>query len=183
MVEHGADINLKTKDGNPPIFLALINHNIVGAKHLLKSKDIDLSIVSKDGKTIFHYLSELALHDDFMEIFKLVMAKVKDAKTLIGVTNKQGRSGLHSLVHTLTFKYSSCLGTYQSEFTAKLEKDKKKRIDSGTSNKKVVAKPAKKNVPTKVFPKKRAFSSKPQNSNKAKQGYDLTSEYTLFFHD
>jgi ankyrin repeat protein len=117
LIEHKADINLKTKDGIPPIFLALINHNIVATKQLLKSKDIDLSIVSKDGETIFHYLAELALHDDFMEIFNLIIKKLKHRKTLLNTVKKTGESGLHKLFDKLTLKYSNCLSEYQTEFT------------------------------------------------------------------
>lgn len=69
IIEHNADVNLPNKDGIPPIFLALQNKNTIAARYMLQRPDINLNLKTKNGDTIFHYLSHIALDDDFMEIF------------------------------------------------------------------------------------------------------------------
>ena len=112
IIEHNADVNLPNKDGIPPIFIALINKNTIAARYLLENPTIDLSLKTKEGDSIFHYLSNIALEDDFINIFQLIMDLCSERASLINYVNKAGFSSLHHLVDGIAKQYAAAKDSY-----------------------------------------------------------------------
>lgn len=129
LIDHNADVNLVTKDGLSPIFLALANKNAIATRYLLENPKLDLSLTTQEGDTIFHYLSKIALDDDFKEIFQLITDLLKDSKKALNTPNMQGKTGLHALVEAISSAYSVALPVYISEFEQEIVT--KKQTDIG----------------------------------------------------
>ena len=118
-----------TKDGLSPIFLALTNKNAIATRYLLENPNINLSLRTKEGDTLFHYMANIALDDEFMEVFQLIVDNLRDSKPLLNTVNKAGKTGLHALVDSIAAAYSVALPTYIQEFEQEIISKKQAQID------------------------------------------------------
>lgn len=129
LIDHNADVNLVTKDGLSPIFLALTNKNAIATRYLLENPSVNLNLRTKEGDTVFHYMANIALDDEFMEVFQLIVDTLRDCKPLLNTVNKAGKSGLHALVDSIAAAYSVALPTYIQEFEQEIMLKKQAQID------------------------------------------------------
>lgn len=129
LIDHNADVNVVTKDGLSPIFLALTNKNAIATRYLLENPNVNLNLKTKEGDTIFHYMSNIALDDDFMEVFQLIIDILRDSKALLNTVNKAGKNGLHTLVDSIASTFASALPTYIQEFEEEIISKKQGLID------------------------------------------------------
>jgi len=158
LLNNKADINQQTKDGLTPYHLALINKNQAAIEVLLESPALSLNMLTKDNKSIFHYLIDLASTEDFFEIYRATLSKTVRVGELLNLPNNAGWNPFLSLIKEMTktdwyLHYRTLLTTalqkkikesYEKKEAAKMDEENNDKLLGGARTKMTSRKAVKK---------------------------------------
>jgi hypothetical protein len=108
---------------------------------------------------VFHYLNNIVLTDDFMDVFQLIVDLSQNTKSLLNQVNKEGFSAVHHLIKAIAAKYSQSETTFSDEFREELVASKKETINTSMMAVKKTARSKSRKRPAKMA-KKRASKSR-----------------------
>ena len=171
LIAHEADINLKTSDGFPPIFLAIQNRNITAIEILLDQPDIDLNVSTNDNETILHFLTSIMNDEKFTEIVEKILSKIKSPDEILNKIADTGKNCVHVILESYVKSHRGMLQRFESEIRQELTLTKKEKID-----KKKAADEKKRLAKLKKASSKRSSSKKKKEGRRAKKSSGMMDE-------
>lgn len=98
LIQKGANVNLVDSNSWAPIHCAAANCNLKIVNLLLDHPEIDISILSQDGTSIFHYLTRARVDSDSETEYLKILKKAKERGSDISLHGKHLETPLHQAV-------------------------------------------------------------------------------------
>ena len=98
LVQRNADVNAVDVNNWAPIHCAAANYNLEIVAILLNHPKINLTLVSKDGTSMFHYLMRNIVSSDKEKFYYQILAKSKEKGADIKLMGQHMESPLHQAV-------------------------------------------------------------------------------------
>jgi ankyrin repeat protein/predicted DNA-binding WGR domain protein len=130
-LESGADINHKDAQFCTPIFRAIQNKNVDAIRSLLENPTLELNLVTKDGKTILHFVDSMLFCEDFFVLCDILMKKCgTNAEAFFNKYSNHGTTAIHDIFD----RFSKAIDTLQTQYMVELQNEcrlaKKPRSDA-----------------------------------------------------
>ena len=119
-IDCGSDINHRDPQGLTPIFRAFDAYNLDGVSYLLDERNIELSLISKDNRSIFHAVRNIVGQDGLLVVGDKLLAKCPLPELL----NKYADDG-ETPLHTIIRQFTSIVGNLKANIYQRLERNLK----------------------------------------------------------